>query len=104
MRAMISETSAKEIPLTLAPFFQEYTFEKLDAERDAELVIERTLAWGNREELRWLFARYGRERVADWVRRMGTRRLPRRQLPFWQLILELADSQMAPSPRGIWPY
>ncbi len=93
-----------EIPRTLAQFFQEYTFENLDAERDAELVIERTLAYGNRAELRWLFARYGRARVADWVRRMGTRRLPRRQLPFWQLVLEIADSQMAPSPRGIWQY
>ncbi len=52
-----------QIPRTLAPFFQEYTFDKLDAERDAELVIERTLAWGNREELRWLFDCYGREQV-----------------------------------------
>jgi hypothetical protein len=54
-----------QIPRSLALFFQEYTFEKLDAERDVELVIERTLAWGNRAELRWLFARYGRGRVAD---------------------------------------
>jgi len=93
-----------EIPRTLAQFFQEYTFDDLDAERHAELVIERTLAYGNRDELRWLFARYGRAQVADWVQRMGTRRLPRRQLPFWQLVLEIADSQMVPSPRGIWQY
>lgn len=104
MLPMISETEKKKIPRTLAPFFQEYTFENLDAERDAELVIERTLAWGNREELRWLFERYGRARVADWVRRMGRRRLPRRQLPFWQLVLEIGDSQMTPSRHGIWPY
>ncbi len=101
---MISGTSQKEIPRTLALFFQEYTFENLDAERDAELVIERTLAWGNREELRWLFAQYGRARVADWVRRVGSRRLPRRQLPFWQLVLDITDSQIVPSPRGIWPH
>ncbi len=62
MTPMNSETVVDEIPRTLAQFFQEYTFENLDAERDAELVIERTLAWGNREELRWLFARYGRAR------------------------------------------
>ncbi|MDE3091761.1 MAG: hypothetical protein KGJ80_20505, partial [Chloroflexota bacterium] len=73
---MISETSQKEIPRTLAPFFQEYTFETLDAERDAELVIERTLAWGNREELRWLFGRYGRARVAEWVQRKSWSYLP----------------------------
>ncbi len=104
MTPMNSETVVDGIPRTLAQFFQEYTFEDLDAERDAELVIERTLAWGNRDELRWLFARYGRARVTDWVRRMGTRRLPRRQLPFWQLVLEIADSQLVSSPRGIWQY
>ena len=82
------------IPRTLAPFFQEYAFEKIDAERDAELVIERTLVWGNRAELRWLFARYGRAHIADWVRRVGSRRLPRRQLPFWRLVLNISESQV----------
>ncbi len=71
-----------QIPPTLAQFFQEYTFERLDAEQHAELVIERTLAWGNREELRWLFARYGRDRVAEWVRRKGWGYLPKRRTKY----------------------
>jgi hypothetical protein len=92
------------IPHTLAPFFQEYTFDKLDTERDAELIIERTLACGNSAEVRWLFAHYGRNRIVSWVKQMGTRRLPRRHLPFWQLILAIPDSEMAQSQRGAWPY
>ena len=99
MRAM--ET---QIPSTLAPFFQEYTFENLDATRDWELVVERTLVWGNRAELRWMFAQYGRERVTDWVKRRGAFRLPRRQLAAWKVILEISDAEIIPAPRGIWPY
>ena len=33
-----------KIPATLKPYFQEYTFEDLNPDRDAFLVIERTLA------------------------------------------------------------
>ena len=96
--------AAMEIPRTLAPFFQEYSLEKINPARDWELIIERTLAWGNSEEVHWLFANYGKERVADWVRRMGFRRLPRRQLPFWQIMLEIPKTEIVESPRGIWPY
>jgi hypothetical protein len=70
------------IPATLRPFFQEYDFGKLDPERSAFTIIERTLAWGDRAELRWLFARYGRQRLAEWVRQAGWRCLPRRRFLF----------------------
>ena len=99
MRAM--ET---RIPSTLAPFFQEYNFENLDAVRHWELVVERTLAWGNREELRWMFSAYGSERVTDWVKRRGAFRLPRRQLAAWKIILEIPDAEINPAPRAIWQY
>ena len=93
------------IPRSLAPFFQEYTFDQLDAERDWELVVERTLAWGNREELRWLFARYGRERVADWVCRKGWGFLPKRRFNYWCLMLDVTDPQKRRGWRSrVWPY
>ena len=49
------------IPVSLRPFFQEYQLEDLDPERSAFTVIERTLAWGEVPELRWLFGQYGEE-------------------------------------------
>ena len=45
------------LPLSLQPFFQDYTLEDIDPEADAFTVIERTLAWGDRQELAWLFRR-----------------------------------------------
>lgn len=53
------------IPISLRPFFQEYELEKLDPETSAFTVIERTLAWGDLAELRWLFSRYGSGRIAE---------------------------------------
>jgi hypothetical protein len=85
------ETTPAGIPTNLRPFFQEYALEELDPERSAFTIIERTLAWGDRAELRWLFARYGSQRLAAWVRQAGWRCLPRRRFQFWICYFELAD-------------
>jgi len=89
------------IPTSLKPYFQEYDFEALDPERDAFLVIERTLAWGDVPELRWLFARYGAERLAAWVKQAGWRCLPRRRFKYWQIFFNLPD---ADTGERIWPH
>lgn len=79
------------IPSTPAPFFQEYELTKLDLKRDYATIIERTLQFGNRVELRRLFAQYSRAQIADWVRRFGKDRLSNPQRAFWQLILEIYE-------------
>jgi hypothetical protein len=96
--------TANGIPISLRPCFQEYTLEKLDPERDAFTVIERTLARGDRRELRWLFARYGRERLAEWVRQTGWWRLSRRRFRFWLAYFDIHDYRRNPLGRGVWPY
>ena len=92
------------IPISLRPCFQEYALEKLDPERDAFTVIERTLARGNRRELRWLFARYGRERLAEWVRQAGWYLLPKRRFHLWRAYFDIHDYRRNPLGRGVWPH
>lgn len=79
------------IPSTLAPFFQEYDLAGLDLERDRATVIERTLQFGNRLELRWLFARYPASQITDWVRQFGKDRLPNPHRTFWQILLGIEE-------------
>ena len=55
------------LPISLRPFFQDYELERLDPETDAFTIIERTLSWGDRRELRWLFRCYPREQIAEMV-------------------------------------
>ncbi len=79
----------QNIPVTLAPFFQEYDFMNLDTQSDADTIIERTLRFGTRAELRWLFGIYSRKKIAGWVRAWGRFALPAPHLAFWQLMLEI---------------
>jgi hypothetical protein len=90
------------IPESALPFFQEYDPEHLDPERDGDLVIERLLAYGNREEVRWLLAQYGLPRVQGWLSESGLRRLPRRRYRLWCVLLDVAGSLRKTVP--IWPY
>jgi len=76
------------IPPSLAPFFQEYDIARLNPETDSFTIIERTLQFGNRSELRWLFRIYSRKQITDWVRRFGKDRLPQPHRTFWQIILD----------------
>lgn len=77
------------IPPTLAPFFQEYDFAGLDPRRDSATIIERTLRYGTRDELRWLFTEYSRPQIRQWVLSWGRFALPAPHLSFWQLVLEI---------------
>ncbi len=90
------------LPSTAAPFFQEYTFTKLNAEKDASLIIERLLAYGNRAELRWMFERYGHARVKEWLAESGARRLPKRRYHMWCVLLDVPEDFS--KRRQIWPY
>ncbi len=89
------------IPRSLRPAFQEYDLEKLDPDRDAFTVVERTLAYGNHQELAWLFHRYRRDYLISWVQRWGERRLPRIRLKFWAVYLQVQEK---PERRGAWPH
>ncbi len=79
------------IPATLAPFFQEYDFEKLDLKTAAPLIIERTLQFGNRAEIHWLFTQYSRAQIADWFKKYAKERLPNPHNTFWKIILEIKE-------------
>jgi hypothetical protein len=82
-----------EIPSSLAPFFQEYNLEQLDLERSASTIIERTLQFGNRAEIHWLFSSYPHQRIREWVQRWGQTVLPEPHLTFWKLILDLPETR-----------
>ncbi len=93
--------TARGIPQNLRFAFQEYDLDQLDPEEHAFVVIERTLAYGDRAELGWLFARYGRERLLHWLQQGGWRTLPRRRLLLWTTYFKLPPF---PGRRGVWTH
>lgn len=85
-------------PESLAPLFQEYDLQRLDDERDASLIIERTLEGGSQTEVQWLFERYGEDCVREVVRDRGARHLSARAFNFWRLVLDMDDWRPHPWP------
>jgi hypothetical protein len=79
------------IPLTLAPFFQEYDFTKLNPQTDSHTIIERILQFGNRAELRWLFQTYPQEQIKEWVKIFANDKLPQPHRAFWKIVLEIKE-------------
>ena len=91
------------LPLSLRPFFQEYELERLDPAAAAFTVIERTLSWGDRRELRWLFRRYPRDQIAEVVSFAGWWLMPRHRFYYWLNILAITTYRKSDYQR-IWPH
>lgn len=83
------KNASQFVPESLAPFFQEYEIASFSPAKDAHTIIERTLQFGNRAELRWLFEAYGETKIREWVRQFGRENLPQPHLNFWQIVLEI---------------
>ena len=66
-----------DIPSGLWPHFQEYDVRTLDLDRDANLIIQRTLEYGTWDEVRWLFGTYGGSRIRTFVQERVERLLSR---------------------------
>lgn len=77
------------IPTSLAPFFQEYDITLLTPQKDAATIIERTLHYGSRAELKWLFDEFPRTVIREWVQKWGSFALPPPHFSFWRLLLEV---------------
>jgi hypothetical protein len=102
---MPDQPVSRQIPASSAPYFQEYCFEELDAEKDSSLVMERILAFGDREELAWLFHFYGREKIKTWVGENGLRLLPYRRYNLWCVLLGLPrQDKLKTGVERAWPY
>ncbi len=89
------------IPRSLGFAFQEYQLDKLNPDDDAFVVIERTLAYGNCAELRWLFGQYSRRQIVKWLEKGGWRILPRHRRQFWTIYFDIS---LPPERGGVWAY
>ncbi len=87
-----------QIPEGLWPHFQEYDPAQLNLERDADLVVQRTLEFGTWDEVRWLFAAYGRQRIGAFLRKRGERLLSPVTFNYWRRLLGIKKWQTSPFP------
>jgi len=86
------------IPSGLWPHFQEYDVRILDLDRDANLIIQRTLEYGDWDEVRWLFGTYGGSRIRTFVRERGERLLSCVTFNYWRKLLGIHQWRLWPFP------
>jgi hypothetical protein len=79
------------LPADAAWLFPEYDFESIDLNTHRGVIIEQVLERGSWAQVRWLFATYGEDAVAEWVRQHGFRLLSRRSFALWRLTLGVTD-------------
>jgi len=92
------ETSRSNIPPGLHPYFQEYDVMALDLNRDANLIIQRTLEFGTWEEVRWIFNALGSRRVRLFLRQYGERWLRPVNFHYWRKLLRIRKWRHSPFP------
>ncbi|HLB95420.1 MAG TPA: hypothetical protein VJK26_00755 [Patescibacteria group bacterium] len=70
---MNKEKKLPEIPKSLQGILWSVNVARLDLERDKNYIIHQVLAYGNLEQIRWLFQVYGRQGVKDVFMKEPTR-------------------------------
>lgn len=82
----------KQLPEFLQPYFWDVDFDKLAVEKNTHLIIKRILDRGEFQDIRWLLATYGKEKIKKVV--LGTRDLSRPTGNFWSDILGLNKTKV----------
>lgn len=82
------------LPEALRELFWEYDFDELSWEDDRNLIFKRVLSVGPWDTVLWLRRRAGDAVVRNWIREQRGQCLSRRQLRFWQLILDLPREEV----------
>lgn len=88
-RIGMRKTRPPPLPTFLRPLFWEYDFRKLSWKQHAHLVTGKILARGDWRALVWLRRKLGDPGLREWIIRGQGRGLSRRQVRYWELILDL---------------
>jgi hypothetical protein len=84
--------ASNKLPKKLYKYFWDVEPEKIDLKKNGPYVLERILDWGDTKDVRWLKRVYGRDLIADAVRRR--RGLSRKSAVFWTDLLDINQQEV----------
>jgi hypothetical protein len=85
-------------PRSLRPLFWEVAFDRLDVERHADSILARVLESGRMDDVRWLVATYGMDRIHRFFREVGHPEISPPTIALWRAILRAEDEPWAGPP------
>lgn len=78
--------------------FWNVAFERLDADRDADLVLSRVLERGRLVDVQWVLRRYGLDRLRRFFRAAPRPEVSRRTRQFWRVALHAKEEKWPEVP------
>lgn len=75
-----------QLPLGFEKYFWDCDFRRLSLEQYKKFIIERVLAFGNIQNVRWLFSHLSKDDIKEIA--LSSRRLDKRTINFWKIYFE----------------
>ena len=82
----------------LRPLFYEVDFDALELEDHADSILARVLECGRLEQVQWLVATYGLDRIHRFFREVGHPEISARTESLWRAILRAKEEPWASPP------
>ncbi len=73
-------------------------FTELDPDRDADAIIARVVEFGTWEDVGWLLRQYGRPRIHQFFRDVGSPEVSDRTVTFWRAVFNAEDERWPRPP------
>lgn len=86
------------IPKFIRPFLWSYDTAAINVERDKERIVTNILNWGTEEAVKWLFATYSKEEIAEIVANPKPGEWNKKSINYWSLVLDVSPRERARVP------
>lgn len=83
----------RRLPKRLKWLFWNVDFGRIDAVKDADMVIAAIVEWGRLEDVKWMLRYYGRDRVHAFFRDVGGPEISDRTVAFWRAVFHAEDEE-----------
>ena len=86
------------LPRGMKSLFWNVSFDRLDAERDVDLILSRVLERGRLKDVQWVVHRYGVDRIRRFFREAPRPEVSRRTRRFWRIALHAEEETWPDAP------
>ncbi|MBI2373686.1 MAG: hypothetical protein HYV07_06770 [Deltaproteobacteria bacterium] len=83
----------RRLPKRLEWLFWNADLDQIDLNAHADMIIAAIVEWGRLEDVRWALRHYGRDRIHDFFRNVGSPEVSDRTVAFWRAVFRAEDEE-----------
>lgn len=93
LKSIIRKKNNQQLPSFLRPFLWSYDFNKIDKQKDKNIIIKNILDYGTEEATNWLRDNYTNKETQDVIRRSVRSAWSKKSINFWELIYKVSPKE-----------